>query len=167
MSSERFSHKNAAEELLVREHLIVKRSPQRQQVLGCIACRWKTAAERGDEPVTYGREIVECTSIASGTVHPLLSRLERAGALVSRREEGDPTTLGRPLRREYVPSDSALGTAFHEALVAPDICSLESARDADLLNKDFLPLTENSTPEELRELIEAATKRLQEFELES
>ena len=44
-----------------------------------------------------GRE----TKLASGTLYPILSRLEGAGWLESRWEEGEPRLLGRPRRRLY------------------------------------------------------------------
>ena len=48
-----------------------------------------------------GAEISRATKLASGTLYPILFRLERAGWLESRWEGGDPKTLGRPRRRFY------------------------------------------------------------------
>lgn len=48
-----------------------------------------------------GADIARTTKLASGTLYPILFRLERAGWLESRWEEDDPTTLGRPRRRFY------------------------------------------------------------------
>lgn len=39
--------------------------------------------------------------LKSGTVYPLLHRLEREGWLSSQVERGDPRKLGRPLRRTF------------------------------------------------------------------
>jgi DNA-binding PadR family transcriptional regulator len=39
--------------------------------------------------------------LASGTIHPILARLERAGWLESRWEDVDPREQGRPRRRYY------------------------------------------------------------------
>jgi PadR family transcriptional regulator len=48
-----------------------------------------------------GAEISRATNLASGTLYPILFRLERAGWLESRWEEEDPKALGRPRRRFY------------------------------------------------------------------
>lgn len=49
----------------------------------------------------YGLEIGETAGLASGTVHPILARLEGIGWLASRWEDIDPATEGRPARRYY------------------------------------------------------------------
>jgi DNA-binding PadR family transcriptional regulator len=54
-----------------------------------------SAAER------YGYEIGEAAGLPSGTVHPILARLEGAGWLESRWEEVDAAEVGRPPRRYY------------------------------------------------------------------
>jgi PadR family transcriptional regulator PadR len=48
-----------------------------------------------------GIDISRKTKLASGTLYPILSRLELAGWLVSRWETDDPHALGRPRRRYY------------------------------------------------------------------
>jgi len=48
-----------------------------------------------------GAEIARATNLASGTLYPILFRLERAGWLESRWEEDNPRALGRPRRRVY------------------------------------------------------------------
>jgi PadR family transcriptional regulator PadR len=48
-----------------------------------------------------GAEVARATGLASGTMYPILLRLERAGWLRSRWEEVDPQQLGRPRRRLY------------------------------------------------------------------
>jgi PadR family transcriptional regulator, regulatory protein PadR len=48
-----------------------------------------------------GAEISRATKLASGTLYPILFRLERAGWLESRWEEEEPKALGRPRRRLY------------------------------------------------------------------
>ena len=48
-----------------------------------------------------GADICKQTGLPSGTVYPILSRLEEAGWLQSRWETGDPSELGRPRRRFY------------------------------------------------------------------
>jgi PadR family transcriptional regulator PadR len=48
-----------------------------------------------------GAEIGRSTNLVSGTLYPILFRLEEAGWLASRWEVGDPSELGRPRRRLY------------------------------------------------------------------
>jgi PadR family transcriptional regulator, regulatory protein PadR len=48
-----------------------------------------------------GAEVSRATKLASGTLYPILYRLEHAGWLESRWEEDDAKTLGRPRRRLY------------------------------------------------------------------
>src|SRR5215212_1124228 len=49
----------------------------------------------------YGLEIGDLAQLRSGTVHPILARLEGVGWLTSRWEDIDPQTEGRPPRRYY------------------------------------------------------------------
>lgn len=49
----------------------------------------------------YGLEICAAAGLPSGTIHPILARLEKAGWLRSRWEETDPSEQGRPRRRYY------------------------------------------------------------------
>src|SRR5829696_8057238 len=49
----------------------------------------------------YGVEIGAAAGLPSGTVHPILARLETVGWLTSRWEEIDPRAEGRPARRYY------------------------------------------------------------------
>jgi len=48
-----------------------------------------------------GADLMKAAHIASGTLYPILLRLERAGVLVSRWEAESPQALGRPRRRFY------------------------------------------------------------------
>ncbi|WP_082928742.1 PadR family transcriptional regulator [Rhizobium bangladeshense] len=48
-----------------------------------------------------GAEISRDTELASGSLYPILMRLEKAGWLSSEWEAGDPAKLGRPRRRYY------------------------------------------------------------------
>jgi len=48
-----------------------------------------------------GADIAKSAQLSSGTLYPILYRLEEFGWLDSRWEEGDPATLGRPRRRYY------------------------------------------------------------------
>jgi PadR family transcriptional regulator, regulatory protein PadR len=49
----------------------------------------------------YGVEIGEAAALPSGTVHPILARLERLRWVQSRWEDIDPKLEGRPARRYY------------------------------------------------------------------
>jgi DNA-binding PadR family transcriptional regulator len=48
-----------------------------------------------------GAQIRKCTGLHTGTLYPILLRLERASWLESRWEVEDPQSLGRPRRRYY------------------------------------------------------------------
>ena len=62
------------------------------------------------EPV-YGLELMKVTSLPSGSMYPALAQLERAGLVVSRREQIDPAAEGRPARRYYQLTPDGLQTA--------------------------------------------------------
>jgi PadR family transcriptional regulator len=49
----------------------------------------------------YGLELGQLAELASGTIHPILARLERCGWVESRWEDQDPHAVGRPRRRYY------------------------------------------------------------------
>jgi PadR family transcriptional regulator, regulatory protein PadR len=49
----------------------------------------------------YGLAIGSAAGLRSGTVHPILARLEAYGWLSSRWEDVDPSSEGRPPRRYY------------------------------------------------------------------
>ena len=49
----------------------------------------------------YGLELGQAAGLPSGTIHPILARLERAGWLVSQWEDAEPREQGRPRRRYY------------------------------------------------------------------
>lgn len=80
----------------------------------------------------YGLELSEVAGLATGTIHPILARLENAGWVRSRWERIDPSELGRPRRRYYrldpnsialVRSALARATASHPAALRlrPDL----------------------------------------------
>ncbi|MFI0901664.1 PadR family transcriptional regulator [Streptomyces sp. NPDC020983] len=68
-------------------------TPQTQAVLRVLLV--KPAEE------LYGLQICSLAELPSGTIHPILARLESAGWLESRWEEVDPGEAGRPRRRYY------------------------------------------------------------------
>lgn len=49
----------------------------------------------------WGRDIAKETGLKSGTLHPILARLEQAGWVESHWEEPDAVEQGRPRRRYY------------------------------------------------------------------
>lgn len=49
----------------------------------------------------YGLQICAAAGMPSGTIHPILARLERLGWVESQWEDMDPRALGRPRRRYY------------------------------------------------------------------
>lgn len=53
------------------------------------------------EQEMYGLQIGDAAGLASGTVHPVLARLEGHGWISSRWEDIDPSAEGRPARRYY------------------------------------------------------------------
>ena len=68
-----------------------------------------------------GAQIGRTTKLPTGTLYPILLRLDQAGWVNSRWEDGDPHILGRPRRRFY--RISALGErraaeAMHEVQTA-------------------------------------------------
>jgi len=54
----------------------------------------------------YGLQISKAAGLATGTIHPILARLEGLGWLDSRWEDIDPAVEGRPRRRYYTLSPS-------------------------------------------------------------
>ena len=59
----------------------------------------------------YGVEICQAAGLPSGTVHPILARLETVGWLTSRWEDINPRTEGRPARRYYQLTPDGLALA--------------------------------------------------------
>jgi DNA-binding PadR family transcriptional regulator len=49
----------------------------------------------------YGAQIGDAAGLMSGTVHPILARLEAIGWVESHWEDVDPTEARRPARRYY------------------------------------------------------------------
>ena len=49
----------------------------------------------------YGLDLMQATGLASGTLYPILHRLQEAGWVSAAWEEVDPSAQGRPARRYY------------------------------------------------------------------
>ena len=64
----------------------------------------------------YGYELMQRTRLASGTLYPILARLEAAGWLTSHLEDIDPTTENRPARRFYRITAAAVEMARDELI---------------------------------------------------
>lgn len=62
----------------------------------------------------YGLELMKATGLPSGSLYPVLARLERAGWIRSRREQIDPVAEGRPARRYYELTPDGLAAARSE-----------------------------------------------------
>jgi PadR family transcriptional regulator, regulatory protein PadR len=61
----------------------------------------------------YGLQICTAAGLPSGTIHPILARLEGLGWLESRWEDTDPHQEGRPRRRYYKLTQSGALRAQH------------------------------------------------------
>jgi DNA-binding PadR family transcriptional regulator len=59
----------------------------------------------------FGAEIGRLTHLPSGTVHPILARLEGLTWVSSRWEDVDPVSAGRPARRYYRLTDEGRSAA--------------------------------------------------------
>ncbi len=55
----------------------------------------------------YGFEIMRLTGLASGSLYPMLARLEEAGWLTRGKENIDPHAKGRPARLHYTITGAA------------------------------------------------------------
>jgi PadR family transcriptional regulator PadR len=69
------------------------------------------AAER------YGLDLMAETGLPSGTLYPILARLQRAGWVDAQWEQIDPVTAGRPARRYYVLTLDGVASARAELAV--------------------------------------------------
>jgi PadR family transcriptional regulator PadR len=49
----------------------------------------------------YGLDLSRQAGLATGTIYPILTRLEQGGWVVSAWEDNDPSEVGRPRRRLY------------------------------------------------------------------
>ena len=59
----------------------------------------------------YGLEIMRGTDMSSGTLYPILDRLEDRGLVVGEWEDVAPEAAGRPRRRYYRLSDDGVAYA--------------------------------------------------------
>lgn len=59
----------------------------------------------------YGLDLMKATGLASGSLYPILTRLESAGWLAKDREDVDPRKAGRPAREYYTMTWEAIPIA--------------------------------------------------------
>ena len=59
----------------------------------------------------YGFELMRRTGQPSGTLYPILAKLEQAGWLIGGKEDIDPHVEGRPPRRNYLIVGAAIAAA--------------------------------------------------------
>lgn len=76
------------------------------QTLRVLECFLENPAEQ-----LSGSDVHKRTGLPSGTLYPILLRLEAAGWFVSRWESIDPSRAGRPRRRLYRLTASGLARA--------------------------------------------------------
>jgi PadR family transcriptional regulator, regulatory protein PadR len=62
----------------------------------------------------YGAELGRAVGLPSGTITPIVARLENAGILTSRVEDVDPARVGRPRRKYYSFTADGAERARHE-----------------------------------------------------
>jgi PadR family transcriptional regulator len=70
----------------------------------------KIFLEEPDQP-RYGFELMKLTGMASGSLYPMLAKLERAGWLTRGKENIDPHVAGRPPRMHYKITGAAIPAA--------------------------------------------------------
>ncbi|HEY2576071.1 MAG TPA: helix-turn-helix transcriptional regulator [Streptosporangiaceae bacterium] len=85
----------------------------------------------------YGLQICTEAGLPSGTIHPILARLEGWGWLESRWEDTDPAEQGRPRRRYYKLTRAGALRAQH---------ALDTARTPLTGIPALQPRTTGSTP---------------------
>jgi DNA-binding PadR family transcriptional regulator len=59
----------------------------------------------------YGFELMKLTGMASGSLYPMLAKLEGAGWLTKGKEDIDPRAAGRPPRMHYKITGAAVSAA--------------------------------------------------------
>jgi len=81
-----------------------------------------------DEPggQLAGADVARRGHIASGTLYPILLRLESAGWLVSRWENIDPADAGRPRRRLYRMTPTGLRRASEVFATFNQVTSIQA-----------------------------------------
>ncbi|HSX32515.1 MAG TPA: hypothetical protein VLF43_04575 [Candidatus Saccharimonadales bacterium] len=115
------------EEFLIEQNVIRARSKTRRQVIGCLACRWSNPDEQG----AYSAGISKCTGVKTGTIIPILQRLEKAQVITPEQEDANPKAGRRPRRTYYKPANTELGAAFATSVEVPSICGFTEPSPPD------------------------------------
>lgn len=68
----------------------------------------------------YGFEIMRLSGLASGSLYPMLARLEEAGWLTRGKENIDPHVEGRPPRLHYTITGAAITAARRQLAALSD-----------------------------------------------
>jgi PadR family transcriptional regulator, regulatory protein PadR len=68
----------------------------------------------------YGFELMRLTGLASGSLYPMLARLEEAGWLTRGKEDIDPRVEGRPPRLHYTITGAAVNAAHLQLAALSD-----------------------------------------------
>lgn len=68
----------------------------------------------------YGFDLMQATGLPSGTLYPVLARLERAGWISGHHETIDPAVAGRPARRMYTLTAEGATAARRELAALSD-----------------------------------------------
>lgn len=103
----------------------------------------------------WGLDIVRATGLSTGTLYPILTKLEQAGWLSSVTEDGDPHELGRPRRRLHSLTDKGrhevpealLGAAWH--FVPPGYMVREAPRPDSSFRVAVLDFSHGEDPNQL------------------
>ena len=114
--------RHPAEDFLVEQGHIGRRTIQRRKVLGCVGCHLLQTAQDGGDAVVYGYAVAQCTGLGSPTVLRSLNELAQAGVMEREREAVNPTSENLPPRMLYRPADTALGEEFVGKLHIPAEC---------------------------------------------
>jgi hypothetical protein len=98
-----------------------------------------------DDPAEekYGIQIIKKSGLRSGTVHPILARLEEYGWVKSRPERINPAKAGRPPRRYYRLTKAGIK---HAPMLLLRPATLPGDADKRLSHVYFAPYVEFGTP---------------------
>jgi hypothetical protein len=165
--------RSEAEEYLLEQGAITKRSQQRRELLGCLACQWQRSltVDNDEVPRAHGYQVTKCTGGPAGTVYPSLKRLENAGALTSHIEDMDRSSAKGSPRTYYTPADTELGLGLAYMSTKPlEVCGFEAPAEAEPSDASMAPSEKEaglnlviavSSRDELEYLIAQATQRLE------
>jgi DNA-binding PadR family transcriptional regulator len=76
----------------------------------------------------YGYDLMQKTGYPSGTLYPMLARLQHAGWLVKTTEQIDPSQAARPVRSMYLLTGHGIQAARHELAALSQDFSLSPRR---------------------------------------